>query len=68
MAEDGTLRDFDLVGSLKRAMDAEEGLCEFEVWLSKDGCILKVRLIGERVPGKIANKRRKKVREGEEEG
>jgi len=60
--EDGSLEKFDLVKELKKAMKAGIGFCEFEVWLSKDGRVLKLRLIAEKVPDDVANERRRKAR------
>lgn len=59
--EDGSLEKFDLVKELKKAMAIE--LCDFEVWLSKGGRRLKVRLIAEKVPDDVANERRRKARQ-----
>ena len=63
VAEDGSLEKFDLVKELKRAIDSGIWLCEFEVWLSKDGRSLKIRLIAEKVPDDVANERRRKARQ-----
>jgi IS4 transposase len=39
----------------------EIALCEFEVWFSKDGRQLKVRLIAEKIPDGVASERRRKA-------
>lgn len=60
--EDGSLEKFDLVKALKKSLKSGIGFCEFEVWLWKDDRMLKIRLIAERMPDDIANKRRRKAR------
>ena len=60
--EDGTWEKFQLEKELKKAARKRLSSCEFDVWLLKDGRHLRVRLIAERVPEKLANERRRKAR------
>ncbi len=60
--EDGTWEKFQLEKELKKAARRRLSCCEFDVWLLKDGRYLKVRLIAERAPEKVANERRRKAR------
>ncbi len=60
--EDGTWEKFQLEKELKKAARKRLSSCEFNVWLLKDGRYLKIRLIAERVPEKVANERRRKAR------
>lgn len=61
-AEDGSLEKFDLVKELRKALASGIGFCQFEVWLSKGGRQLKIRLIAEKMPDDVANERRRKAR------
>ena len=54
---------FDLVKKLKKKQKQGVGACEFEVWISDDASKPKMRVIAERVPEKVANERRRKIRE-----
>ena len=56
-------RKFHLAKELKRKARKGIRACELEVWLTKGNSRLKVRLIAERVPDGVANKRRRKVRQ-----
>ena len=62
LKEDGQWEQFQLEKELKKA--ARKGLssCEFDVRILKDGRHLKIRLIAERVPEKVANERRRKAK------
>jgi hypothetical protein len=60
--EDGTWEKFQLEKELRKAARKRLSSCEFDVWFLKDGRYLKVRLIAERVPEKVANERRRKAR------
>ena len=60
--EDGRWEKFSLEKELKKAFRKGKRFCEFDVWLVKDGCSLKVRLIAERVPEEVANERRHRAK------
>jgi hypothetical protein len=62
LKEDGSWEKFQLEKELKKAYKKGISSCEFDVWLLKDGRHLKVRLIVERVPEKVANERRRKAK------
>jgi hypothetical protein len=58
---EGKLVHFEIVEKLKKAVLNEIALCEFEVWFSKDGRQLKVRLIAEKIPDEVVSERRRKA-------
>jgi len=60
--EDGTFEKFDLEKELKKAYKKGQTRCEFTVWLCKDGRELEIRLVAERVPEEVANRRRSKAK------
>lgn len=59
--EGGELLSFDILKAIKKAMSSGELIKEYEVWLSKEGRELKVRLIAEKIPDEIAEERRRKA-------
>lgn len=60
--KNGRLTKFDLVKKLKKKQKQGVESCEFEVWISDDDSRPKMRIIAERVPEKVANERRRKIR------
>jgi hypothetical protein len=59
---DGTWEKFQIEKELKKAFRRGFSSCEFDVWFLKDGRHVKVRLIAERMPEKVANERRRKAK------
>ena len=61
--EDEEFTKLDLVKELKRKLKAGIRACEFHVWLLQGESRLKVRVIAEKVPEGVANRRRRKARQ-----